>query len=142
MSEVTGSALVDPEARVLLSAWMRAAANGDYDWFRRHLHPDFRYLNAAGGVTTGPQMLAASQMASGTGSGNVYELREAEGHRYSDFLIVVGRYYGRGRIPDAAPVSQELRDRYAGGVEARFSQVWRKEAGQWRCLLLQATAIT
>lgn len=139
MAEVQEPA--DASARRLAAAWTCAARAGDDDWFRRHLHPDFRYLNAAGGVMSREQMLARPPAAGGEDSRNEYELREVEGRRYGELLIVIGRYFGRGRIPDSAPVGQVLREKYARGIEARFSQIWRTQGGEWRCLLLQATEI-
>lgn len=122
----------------LCREWFRASLENDDAWFAANVADEFRYLMGDGAVETRDVIVPMSHQI----TGKHYEVLDVTGHRYGDVLVGYGTYSARGVIPEGLAAPAQI-EKYARGVEVRFSMVWAPSAhdGALRCVLLQSTTI-
>ncbi|MGH2848998.1 MAG: hypothetical protein ACRDLP_00095 [Solirubrobacteraceae bacterium] len=126
----------DAQAQALSAEWFRASLETDDAWFEDNLAEDFRYLMGDGSIEAKGRVIEMNRLI----RNKVYELSGVSGRRYGAVLVVQGTYHARGTIPEGLAPPAQI-ERYAAGVDVRFTSMWVGEGAPPRCVLMQATSI-
>lgn len=111
--------------------WNTLAQNKDADAVSDLMRDDYYYVGTEGEI--GDKALLLKHMREGEPDEpryKSYRVDQITPRLFGDIAVITGRWVGQGTDQDPSATKQE-----------RWTDVWVKDAGKWRCFVSQSTVI-